>query len=64
MIKINIKNDGNPVTSGLLLGQYSARASQWIPTWQGLDGFQISLRHCDLDERSLSIERVKLIDNF
>ena len=32
----------------------------WIPTWQGLDGFQKSLHLCALDESSLSIGRVKM----
>ena len=40
---------------------YSARAFQWIPTWQGLVGFQRSLHSCALDGSSLSIGRVKKI---
>ena len=36
-----------------------ARAIKWIPTWQGLGGFQKSLRSCALDGSSLSIGRVK-----
>ena len=31
----------------------------WIPTWQGLDGFQRYLILCSLDESSLSTGRVK-----
>ena len=42
--------------------EYSANAIQWIPTWQGLDGFQKSLRPSALDECSLSIGRVKPIN--
>ena len=34
----------------ILIWEYSTRAILWIPTWQGLDGFQRSLRHCALDE--------------
>ena len=41
-----------------LIWEYSARAIQWIPTWQGLDGFQKSLRSCASEESSLSIGRV------
>ena len=36
----------------------SARAFKWIPTKQGLDGFQKTLRPYALDETSLSIGRV------
>ena len=35
------------------------QAFQWIPTWQGLDGFQRSRHPCALDESSLSIGRVR-----
>ena len=31
---------------------------QWIPTWQGLNGFQRFLCSCALDESSVSIGRV------
>ena len=54
----------------VLIWKYSVRAFQWIPTWQGLDGFQKSLRPCPLEESSLSIGRVnahwghKEPDNF
>ena len=51
------KNDWNP-DKWVLIWEYSVRAFQWIPTWQGLDGFQKSLHSCALDESSLSIERV------
>ena len=37
----------------------SAWAIQRIPTWQGIDGFQISLHPCALGESSLGIGRVK-----
>ena len=36
-----LKNDWNPGTWELIW-EYSARPIQWIPTWQGLDGFQKS----------------------
>ena len=51
------ENDRNPGT-WVLIWECSARAFKWIPTWQSLDGFQKSLRHCALDESSLSIGRV------
>ena len=38
---------------------YSARAIQWISTWQGLDVLQKSLHPFALDDSSLSIGRVK-----
>ena len=34
-----LENDFNLGTWILIL-EYSARAIQWIPAWQGLDGFQ------------------------
>ena len=43
----------------VLMWENSARAIQLIPTWQGLNGFQISLRPCALDKSSLSNGRVK-----
>ena len=54
----NLKNDWNPGKL-VLIREYTARAIQLIPAWQGLDGFQKSLRTCALDESSLSIRRVK-----
>ena len=39
------------------------RAIQWIPTQQGLDGYQKSLHPCALDERSLSIVRVNTLSH-
>ena len=45
----------------VLIWEHSSRAIQWIPTWQGLDGFQRFLRSCAFDESSLSIGRVKTI---
>ena len=51
------ENDWNPGT-WVLIWEYSMRAIQWIPTWQGLDDFQKSFSPCPLDESSLSIERV------
>ena len=52
-----LKNHWNP-GKWVLIWEYSVRAIQWVPTWQGLDGFQKSLRICALDESSLSIVRV------
>ena len=54
-----LENDWNPGT-WVLIRENSARAIQWVPTWQGLDGFQKSLRPCTLDESSLSIGRVNM----
>ena len=45
----------------VLIWEYSARAFQLIPTWQGLDVFQKSLRPCAFDESSLSTTRVNLL---
>ena len=39
----NLKNDWNP-GKWVLIWEHSARAFQWIPTWQGFDAFQKSLR--------------------
>ena len=50
----NLKNGRNPGTL-VLIWEYSARAIQWIPTWQGLDDFQGSLRPFILDESSLRL---------
>ena len=55
----NLKNDRNH-GKWVLIWENSVRAIYWIPTWQGLDGFQRSSRPCALDESNLSIERVKL----
>ena len=49
----NLENDRNPGT-WVLLWEYSASAFQWVPTWLGLYGFQISLHTCAFDESSLS----------
>ena len=57
MMQENLKNDWNPGT-WVLIWEFSARPIQWFPVWQGLDGFQKSLRTCALDESSLSIWRV------
>ena len=35
----NLKNVWNH-DKWVLIWEYSARAFQWVPTWQGLDGFQ------------------------
>ena len=43
-----LNNYWNPGTWELTW-EYSVRAIQWIPTWQGLDVFQKSLRSCALD---------------
>ena len=61
MMQKKLKNDWNP-GKWVLIWEYSARALQWIPTWQGLDYFQKSLRPCNLDENNLSIGRVKGAD--
>ena len=37
--------------------KYSARAIQWVPTWQGLDGSQKSLHPCAFGKSSLSIRK-------
>ena len=55
----NLKNDWNP-GKWVLIWKYSTRAIRWIPTWQGFNVFQKSLRSCALDKSSLSIGRVKL----
>ena len=39
--------------------RYSSESFQWIPTWQGLDGFQKSLHPCALEKSRPSIGRVK-----
>ena len=52
------ENDCNP-GKWILIWEYSVRAIQWIPTWQGLDVFQKSLHFSALDEGSLSMECVK-----
>ena len=53
------KDFWNPCTL-VLIWEYSARAIQWIPTWQGLDGFQKSLRPCALDKVGLALERLDI----
>ena len=57
MQKKTRKKEWNPGT-WVLIWEYSARAIQWIPIWQGLDGFQKYLLPCAMDESSLSIGRV------
>ena len=54
-----LKNYWNSDT-GVLIWENSARAIRWIPTWQGLNGFQKSLHPCALDESGLSIRWVKI----
>ena len=56
----NLKNDRNP-EKWVLIWEFSSRAFQWIPRWQGLDGFQKSLHPYALKENSLSILRVKTV---
>ena len=51
--KKNTKNHRNLGTLVLIWG-CSVRAIQWIPTWQGSDGFLKSLLYYSLDKRSLS----------
>ena len=48
-----LKNDWNPGI-WVLIWKYSARAYQWIPTWQGWYGFQKYLRPGALDKRVAS----------
>ena len=43
----NLKNDCNHGKC-VLIWEYSARAFQWIPTWQGLEGFQNFLHFASL----------------
>ena len=43
-----LKNDWNP-GKWVLIWEYSERAFQWVPTWQGLGVFQKSLRPCALN---------------
>ena len=50
----NLKNDWNPGI-WVLIWEHSTRAIQWIPTWQGLDGFLKSLCPCAMNKSSLSI---------
>ena len=46
----------------VLIWEYSARLFQWIPTWQGFNGFQkTSLHPFALDKSSLSIGRFSLL---
>ena len=52
--KKQLKNDWNP-GMWVLIWEYSPEAFLWIPTWQGLEGFQKSLGLCAFDESSLSI---------
>ena len=56
-VKKKLKNFRNPGI-WVLIWECSARAFQWVPTWQGFDGFKKSLHPCALDESSLSIGRV------
>ena len=58
MMQKTLKNDWNP-DIWVLIWEYSGRAIQWIPTWQGLDLFQIFLHTCAWDKSSFSIGRVK-----
>ena len=43
-----------------LANWYSSESIQWIPTWQGLNGFQESSHPRALDKSTLSIGRVNL----
>ena len=52
---INLKNGWNPRT-WVLIWEYSARAIQWIPPLQGLDGSEKSLHPYTLDESSPALE--------
>ena len=54
-LREKLKNDWDPGTCELIW-EYSARAFQWIPIWQGLDGFQKYLHYCALAKVALSLE--------
>ena len=59
-----LRNDWNQGT-WVLIWKYVATTIQWIKqTWQDLDDFLKSLRPCTLDECSLSIGRVKLLQSL
>ena len=46
----------------VLIWEYSARAIQYIPTWQGLDNFIRPLHLCALDEsKVLALEGLTLM---
>ena len=45
---------------GTHLIEYSTRAIQWMPRWQGWDSSQKSLHPCPLDKSSLSIWRLQV----
>ena len=59
-IQKKLENDWDPGT-WVLIWEYSSKAIQWIPTWQGLEDFQKCACPCAVDESSLSIGRVTLI---
>ena len=44
----NLKKDWNFGT-WVIIWEYWARSIQWMPTWQGLDGFKKYLHPCALD---------------
>ena len=48
----------------VFIWECSTRAFQWLPTWQGLDGFEKSLYSCALDKGSLSNGRVNLMSRY
>ena len=50
----------NPLHTCVLIWEYSARAFQWIPTWQGLDSFQKSLRSCVWTKVASALEGLNL----
>ena len=58
MMQKKMKNDWKP-GAWALIWEFSTRAIQWMPTWQGLVVFQKVLRSCALDKSSLSNGRVK-----
>ena len=57
MMKNPWEKDWSPGT-WVLIWKYSVTVCQWIPTWQGLDGFQKSVCPFALDESSVSIRKV------
>ena len=57
--KKNLKNNWNPGT-WVLIWEYLSRPIQWIPAWQGFNGFQKTLRPCTLDKVASALEGLTL----
>ena len=58
-----LKKDWN-LCIWVLIWEHPVKVIQWIPTWQGLDGYQKMLHPCALDESSLRIGNVERIGEF